>query len=471
MQYSIVFLSEIENCSKRLDSEYYQRRYLEIEREIKKFTSKNFSSVAKITDGEHGTVQLQNKGIKYLTAENIKNGFVDTGNIRYITKEVDKRNARSRVKPGDILISIKGTLGEVAIADISLLPANMNRDVAVIKKFSNDFNSEFLAVFFMSRLGKMQLCREGSGGVQQMITLGRLSNIKIPVLSEKFQSLIKDKFYLFNTLLNKSRNLYVSSQNILLSELGLINWQPKHQLSFVRNFSEAKEAGRMDAEYFQPQYDELLEVIKETICYSRKIGDIQTYNSRGLQPDYAEDGKLDVIASRHILENGLDYDSFEKTDSENWNTQKKARVYKGDILTYTTGANIGRTACYAANKKALASNHVNVLRVKGENSEYVAFVMNSMVGRLQTKRLSAGSAQAELYPKDIENYVIPFIGVPHQQKIVSLIEESRVLKEKSQHLLECAKRAVELAIEQDEQTAIDWLEKETGASVQLSSAA
>lgn len=33
-------------------------------------------------------------------------------------------------------------------------------------------------------------------------------------------------------------------------------------------------------------------------------------------------------------------------------------------------------------------------------------------------------------------------------------------RKQSKHLLECAKRAVELAIEQDEQTAIDWLENE-----------
>ena len=31
----------------------------------------------------------------------------------------------------------------------------------------------------------------------------------------------------------------------------------------------------------------------------------------------------------------------------------------------------------------------------------------------------------------------------------------------SQHLLACAKWAVEIAIEGDEQTAIDWLERET----------
>ena len=40
------------------------------------------------------------------------------------------------------------------------------------------------------------------------------------------------------------------------------------------------------------------------------------------------------------------------------------------------------------------------------------------------------------------------------QKVV----ESFNLRKHAKHLLEHAKRAVEIAIEQDEQTAIDWLE-------------
>ena len=43
-------------------------------------------------------------------------------------------------------------------------------------------------------------------------------------------------------------------------------------------------------------------------------------------------------------------------------------------------------------------------------------------------------------------------------KFSEKVIESFDLRKKSKHLLECAKRAVEIAIEQDEQKAIDWLE-------------
>jgi hypothetical protein len=125
---------------------------------------------------------------------------------------------------------------------------------------------------------------------------------------------------------------------------------------------------------------------------------------------------------------------------------------------YTTGANIGRTNVYQSDKKALASNHVNILRVKDEDPYYVSFVMNSLIGRMQTDKLSAGSAQAELYPKDIAQFLIPFVDKETQLKIREKIISSLALKKRSATLLETAKRAVEIAIEQDENEGMAYIE-------------
>ena len=59
---------------------------------------------------------------------------------------------------------------------------------------------------------------------------------------------------------------------------------------------------------------------------------------------------------------------------------------------------------------------------------------------------------------DILNLPIPILPKEKQAQIQQKVIESFDLRKKSKHLLECAKRAVEIAIEQDEQKAIDWLE-------------
>ncbi|MCW8966729.1 MAG: hypothetical protein OQK82_08615, partial [Candidatus Pacearchaeota archaeon] len=105
----------------------------------------------------------------------------------------------------------------------------------------------------------------------------------------------------------------------------------------------------------------------------------------------------------------MDYGNFEKTLPNFWSVNPNSQVKKSDILIYTTGANIGRTNVYYSEEKALASNHVNILRLPSENPYYVGFVLNNKVGRMQTDKFSTGSAQAELYPKDIEKFLIPFV--------------------------------------------------------------
>lgn len=59
---------------------------------------------------------------------------------------------------------------------------------------------------------------------------------------------------------------------------------------------------------------------------------------------------------------------------------------------------------------------------------------------------------------------LPILPDEIQTEIQQKVTESFDLRKQSKHLLESAKRAVEIAIEEDEQTAMEWLESESGAN-------
>ena len=322
---------------------------------------------------------------------------------------------------------------------------------------------EYLAAFLNTKAGIVDIKRRARQSINQTnVNPEEVKAIEIPLLSIPFQRLVKDCFDQAHSLIIKSKESYQKAENLLLQEIGLVDFKPSQEPVNIKSFKESFGiSGRLDAEYYQLKYDQLEERIQKTESFVG-IKEIRTDNSRGLQPQYVKNGKLDIINSKHILEQTLDYENFEKTTLNYWDEQERSRVFKDDILTYTTGANIGRTQVYLLDKKALASNHVNILRLKkGFNPFYVGFVMNSFVGKLQTEKLSAGSAQAELYPKDIDNFLIPIIDKDKQQQIAELVEESFSLKKQSEHLLEVAKRAVEIAIEEDEQVAMEWITEQT----------
>jgi restriction endonuclease S subunit len=111
-------------------------------------------------------------------------------------------------------------------------------------------------------------------------------------------------------------------------------------------------------------------------------------------------------------------------------------------------------------KKLITSGAILNLTVKDKNQiipEYLTLVLNSMLVQMQAERDSGGSIILHWRINEIEKVVIPLIDYNKQKQIAELIEESFHLKKQSEQLLETAKRAVEIAIEQDETAAMGYI--------------
>jgi len=458
LEISIIKFSDLFH-GERIDSETYRPFYMEIEKEVKKMrysTLGKLSSVFKkgIFDIKSSTYSTE--GIPFVRISNLKKMGIDTDEIICIPEIENKANLSTYLTKGDLILS---KTANPAASIVQLDECNTSQDTIAVKlKSEAEVLSTYLVTFLNSKYGFYQMQRWFTGNIQMHLNLTDAKGIFVPVSSEEFQELINNILWKSFSLLDNSKLAYSEAEDVLLDTLKLKDFVPSKEPVNVKNFKESFiSSGRLDAEYYQKKYDDIeKELIGNSIC--SKIYEIRTDNFRGLQPKYYENGCLDVINSKHILEDGLDYGNFEKTERENWIEQKRARVFNGDILTYTTGANIGRTQVYFSNKKAIASNHVNILRLKADyNSRYIGFVMNSFIGRIQTEKLSAGSAQAELYPKDIDQFTIPIIENEKQKAIVNLIDNSANQKKQSGLLLEIAISGVEIMVEKDEQSAIEWI--------------
>ncbi|MCI5218861.1 MAG: restriction endonuclease subunit S [Candidatus Electrothrix sp. LOE2] len=262
----------------------------------------------------------------------------------------------------------------------------------------------------------------------------------------------------------KSLNIYEEAQILLLSELGLIDWQPKHRLSFVKNYSDTKQAGRLDAEYFQPKYEEIVRAIQNYQGGYDTLGNL------------LEIRKCVEVGSEAYLDEGIPFvrvsnlSPFEITE-EKYISEKlyreirKHQPKQGEIL-FSKDATPG-IAYYlnAQPKQMIPSGGILRLKIKTEKitGEYLTLVLNSILTKEQIKRDVGGSVILHWRPDQVKEIVIPVLSRVKQSEIQQKVTESFNLRKQSKHLLECAKRTVELAIEQDEQTAMDWLEEETGA--------
>lgn len=64
--------------------------------------------------------------------------------------------------------------------------------------------------------------------------------------------------------------------------------------------------------------------------------------------------------------------------------------------------------------------------------------------------------------EDVLNMPIPILGDDIKQDVVAKVNESASLRRQSKQLLEYAKQAVEMAIEQGEDAALVWLKERSG---------
>ena len=94
--------------------------------------------------------------------------------------------------------------------------------------------------------------------------------------------------------------------------------------------------------------------------------------------------------------------------------------------------------------------------------DYLTLVLNSKIVRLQAERSAGGSIIQHWKQSEIENVSIPILPMSSQQKIAAKVRESFALRAESKRLLDLAKHAVEVAIEQGESKAMEALEKEIG---------
>lgn len=364
-------------------------------------------------------------------------------------------NAHSSIRSlsaGDIVISKVGTPCFSSLLSDDMPEAAMTRTVLGMSNINKELiNPFYLIAFLRSRFGFDQLMRERELTIQYQLTLERTRKVRVFIPDRSVQDDIGNDVKAYYQSLRNSKLAYEQAQNLLESELGLDKLKFQKPVGYSARFSELEQSRRLDAQHFQPRFDQLIHHISD--FNSKRIRDIHTYNRRGIQPVYVEDGAVDVVNSQHLGPQHIGYDGLQKTSQKAFLSSPEGHIQKDDLLIYTTGAYIGRTNVYLSDRPALASNHVNILRLNsGIDAAYMSLVFQSEVGQLQTQKHARGSAQAELYPTDIDKFVVPLLDPSTQTAIGDLVRNSLAKQQESKELLAQAKTRVEQLIEESAQS-------------------
>ncbi|MFH1776378.1 MAG: N-6 DNA methylase [Candidatus Omnitrophota bacterium] len=138
----------------------------------------------RITKGTTPTTigyQFQNTGINFIKIESItESGNLITDKFAHITEKCHKELKRSQLKENDLVFSIAGAFGRVAIIPKSVLPANTNQALAIIT-LKNGIYPEFIFNFLKSNLVLEEIGKLKVGVAQYNVSLQQVSKLKIPL--------------------------------------------------------------------------------------------------------------------------------------------------------------------------------------------------------------------------------------------------------------------------------------------------
>lgn len=193
MKHKICFtVQNNEMANKRVDVEYYQPKFKELEKALEdgKYRLgllKNF--ITKIHYGASIKNTYVEDGIPLLRILNLKENNINLSNVVKLPEEKIKQIGKAFVKQGDLLISRSGTVGIVAV--VPKQADGFAFGSFIIKFCLNDkINKDFVSIWLNNKINKIFTEREKIGAIQGNITINTIKSFKIPVPLLKIQNKI-----------------------------------------------------------------------------------------------------------------------------------------------------------------------------------------------------------------------------------------------------------------------------------------
>lgn len=462
-----------DNENKRFDSEYFKKQFINFFKEVPdlnplgSFVSEGYRVVYENTKIIEKEEAITNNYPYFLQATDLNTPFIKQDNLFYVNNEQWERYPKGRIKAGEILIEVKGKIDKVAIVPDdfpkrtlvtgSLFKLSVNKKISkhvllsyLISKYGSAFKDRFKTNLLISYVSKPDLYR-----------------IPVPSFSNLLQQNIDRIFKIIFESKRQSQNLYEKAESLLLREVNLENFQSSKESINVKSFSNSFNiSGRLDAEYYQPKYEEVInKITSQEYDTLTNIANI----TKSIEPGsayYDEVEGLPFMRVADFSKEGLTEPQKFLNDyfvNENKDKIKDLKPKKGTIL-FSKDGSVGIAYHLRQDFNGITSSailHLNIRDEKRVIPEYLTLALNSKLVQMQAERDAGGSIILHWRVSEIENVVVPIIDYAKQEKIAELIEESFSLKKQSEHLLEVAKKAVEIAIEENEHEALDYINKLT----------
>lgn len=150
-----------------------------------------------LTSGSRGwSTFFSNEGDYFITIKNVKNAHVSIADMQHVTPPCGAEADRTRVKGGDLLISITADLGRTGVVskEIAEHGAYINQHLTCIRLKKDSLNPIYAAYYLESDAGKRQFSAKNQSAVKAGLNFNAIRSLRMAIpplsLQEEFVTFV-----------------------------------------------------------------------------------------------------------------------------------------------------------------------------------------------------------------------------------------------------------------------------------------
>lgn len=464
LKYSFV---KSESKDFRIESEYFKKEYRILKDTLLAKPHELLLYFLKQPVQTGHTPSMQNPSfysgeIKFIKTDNLRDNFIKPFYNHYLSTDGNNEIKRTFLKEQDIITTIIGATHDIVarscIINKEILPANINQNIALIRANKEKISPEFLNIYLNTRFGKKYLHYLSRQMEQVNLNCREVEQLIVPILSNAFQIEIENKVIKAHIDKERARKLYERAEAIILETLKFKDYKPNNDPINKKGFKESfLSTGRLDAEYYQKKYEDYLRLIQNYLNGFGLLSSVCNLKDSNYNPE--DDKEYKYIELADIGKTG-DITGCTLAEGIELPTRARRVVKTNDVIISSIEGSLENCALVSEEyNNALCSTGFYVINSRQINSETLLVLFKSEPMQKILKQNCSGTILTAINKTEFQNIPVPLIKIEIQKQIKEKISESFMLKKQSEQLLETAKRAVEIAIEENEEKALIYLKE------------
>ena len=330
-----------------------------------------------------------NGTIPWLSVKDFNNGFRYVYETEKTITELGLENSSTKLlQKGDVIISARGTVGEIATIPF---PMAFNQSCYGLRAKSGIVTSDYL--YYLIKHNVLVLKKNTHGSVFDTITRNTFDNIEVEIpsikIQEKIASILSD--YDEKIELNNAINNNLEQQAVLLFKKWFIEFDNSSKNMLETRFGLVPESFKL------LKNGELPLVVTDYVA-NGSFASLKANVTLYQEPNYAY----------FIRNTDLKSGTFEVfVDEHSYNFLSKSTLYGGEIIISNVGDVGSVFLCPKLDKPMTLGNNIIMLRPEQENLRYYLYIwFKWLYGQSLIQGIKGGSAQPKFNKTDFKNLPI-----------------------------------------------------------------